>query len=47
MMYPTDTSQLSEHVTMDRAYEDNKTQQLVLDFGMTQPCRPNRNRFRP
>ena len=35
------------HVIMDRAYEDNKTLQLALDFGFLPVVPPQSNRLRP
>ena len=35
------------HLIMDRAYEDNKTLQLALDFGFLPVVPPKSNRLRP
>ena len=35
------------HLIMDRAYEDNKTLQLALDFGFLPVIPPRSNRLRP
>ena len=35
------------HLTMDRAYEDNETRQLALDFGFIPVVPPKSNRLEP